>query len=100
MADKSKMEDEPKMALCVVITDKPVDRVYKGGTVKLPMATAKQFEDAGLIKIVADEEAAATAIAELAKTDEEAAATVTAPAIAEAAKTTAMASGADPKINK
>jgi hypothetical protein len=94
------MTDESKMALCVVITDQPIDRVYRGGTVELLMATAKQFEDAGLIKIVADEKAAAAAIAELAKADEEAAAAAAAPAIAEAAKTTAVTSGADPKINK
>jgi hypothetical protein len=52
-----------KTVTCKVISDTPVDRVYKGDTLSLPEAIANQFVEKGLVEII-EEVAPEEAIAE------------------------------------
>ena len=58
--------------ICRVITDTPVDRVYKGDTLSLSEAVANQFVEQKLVEIVSDAaptNTASTAATTIQKTD-------------------------------
>jgi hypothetical protein len=48
------VEEGPKMVTVEVITDTPVNRVRKGGTLSLPIEIAEQFVASELVRIVKD----------------------------------------------